>query len=196
MIFKHRPEILLFLAAVLALASFGYAKGIVGNQVWTTDPDYSFGLQVMLPRIGLIISSFISACGAFAIAEKYSQSPDNLIGNSKKASMIMFAIGLGLLISGYWRWETEYQLIYSIFGPALIGYGMYMFIHSLKWLKNKVAAVSISVIFLIPAFALASMGEPSPFDVWQFLMVLNGGSALFILMAALSGSFIMNERLR
>lgn len=78
MVFKNRPEVLSVLAVVLALASIGYAKGIVGYQVWTTDEGYSFGLQVMFPRIILILSGFIGACGAFAIANKLSNSPDKL----------------------------------------------------------------------------------------------------------------------
>lgn len=53
MVFKNRPEVLSLLAIVLALASIGYAKGIVGYQVWTTDEGYSFGFQVMLPELYL-----------------------------------------------------------------------------------------------------------------------------------------------
>lgn len=53
MVFKNRPEVLSVLAVVLALASIGYAKGIVGYQVWTTDEGYSFGLQVMFPELYL-----------------------------------------------------------------------------------------------------------------------------------------------
>ncbi|HIC2037001.1 TPA: hypothetical protein ACW0SX_002701 [Enterobacter soli] len=192
MVLKYRPEALSLLAAVLALAFIGYAKGIVGYEVWTTDTGYSFGLQVFLPRIGLIISGFIGACGAFTIANKCSQSEDELSAVYKLASIMMFIIGTGLLIYGFWNWKTNYQIIYSIFGPAFVGNGMFIFIHKLKWLKNKNATMYFAAILLILAFAVASIGRPSPFDVWQFAVVLNGGTGLFILMAALSGSFVMN----
>ena len=192
MVLKNRPEALSLLAAVLALAFIGYAKGIVGYEVWTTDAGYSFGLQVLLPRIGLIISGFIGACGAFTIANKCSQSEDELSAVYKLASVMMFIIGAGLLIYGFWNWKTDYQIIYSIFGPAFVGNGMFIFIHTLKWLKNKVASMSVAAILLILAFAVASIGRPSPFDVWQFVVVLNGGTGLFILMATMSGSFVMN----
>lgn len=192
MILKNRPETLSLLAAVLALAFIGYAKGIVGYEVWTTDTGDSFGLQVLLPRIGLIISGFIGACGAFTIANKCSQPEDELSAVYKLASIMMFIIGAGLLIYGFWNWKTDYQIIYSIFGPAFVGNGMFIFIHKLKWLKNKIATMSFAAILLILAFAVASIGRPSPFDVWQFVVVLNGGTGLFILMAALSGSFVMN----
>ncbi|EMN1549542.1 TPA: hypothetical protein QHO63_002513 [Klebsiella variicola] len=192
MVLKNRPETLSLLAAVLALAFIGYAKGIVGYEVWTTDTGYSFGLQVLLPRIGLIISGFIGACGAFTIANKCSQPEDELSAVYKLASIMMFIIGAGLLIYGFWNWKTDYQIIYSIFGPAFVGNGMFIFIHKLKWLKNKIATMSFAAILLILAFAVASIGRPSPFDVWQFVVVLNGGTGLFILMAALSGSFVMN----
>ncbi|KYC28390.1 hypothetical protein [Citrobacter sp. AATXQ] len=192
MVLKNRPEALSLLAAVLALAFIGYAKGIVGYEVWTTDAGYSFGLQVLLPRIGLIISDFIGACGAFTIANKCSQSEDELSAVYKLASVMMFIIGAGLLIYGFWNWKTDYQIIYSIFGPAFVGNGMFIFIHKLKWLKNKVASMSFAAILLILAFAVASIGRPSPFDVWQFVVVLNGGTGLFILMATMSGSFVMN----
>lgn len=193
---KNRPEVLSLLAAVLAIASIGYVKGIVGYSVWTTDTGYSFGLQVMLPRIGLIISGFIGACGAFSVANKCSQSPDDLSAVYNLASVVMFIIGTGLLIYGLWNWRTDYQLIYSIFGPAFVGNGMFIFIHKLKWLKNKTVTTIIAAIILFPAFAVASIGRPSPFDVMQFIDVLNGGTGLFILMAALSGSFVMNSWLR
>ncbi|BDD49314.1 MULTISPECIES: hypothetical protein [Enterobacteriaceae] len=196
MVLKNRPEALSLLAAVLALASIGYAKGIVGYQVWTTDAGYSFGLQVLLPRIGLVISGFIGACAAFSIASKYSQPPDQLSTVYKLASIMMFIIGVGLLIYGFWDWRTDYQLIYSIFGPAFIGNGMFIFIHKLKWLKNKAVTTTIAAVLMILAFVLASIGKPSPFDVWQFIVVLNGGTGLFILMAALSGSFVVNGMLR
>ncbi|MGQ4696445.1 hypothetical protein [Enterobacter asburiae] len=192
MVLKNRPEILSLLAAVLALAFIGYAKGIVGYEVWTTDTGYSFGLQVLLPCIGLIISGFIGACGAFTIANKCSQPEDELSAVYKLASIMMFIIGAGLLIYGFWNWKTDYQIIYSIFGPAFVGNGMFIFIHKLKWLKNKIATMSFAAILLILAFAVASIGRPSPFDVWQFVVVLNGGTGLFILVAALSGSFVMN----
>lgn len=195
MTLKNRPEVLSLLAAVLALASIGYSKGIVGYQVWTTDVGYSFGLQVMLPRIGLVISGFIGACGAFTIANKCSQSEDELSTVYKLASIMMFIIGVGLLIYGFWNWKTDYQIIYSIFGPAFVGNGMFIFIHKLKWLKNKMIARSFAAALLILAFTVASIGRPSPFDVWQFVVVLNGGTGLFILMAALSGSMIMNNLL-
>lgn len=192
MVLKNRPEVLSILAVVLALASIGYAKGIVGYQVWTTDVGYSFGSQVLLPRIGLIISGFIGACGAFTIANKCSQSEDEFSAVYKLASIMMFIIGAGMLLYGFWNWKTDYQIIYSIFGPAFLGNGMFIFIHKLKWLKNKIATMSFAVILLILAFAVASIGRPSPFDVWQFVVVLNGGTGLFILMATLSGSFVMN----
>ncbi|HBC5127840.1 hypothetical protein [Citrobacter sp. RHBSTW-00944] len=192
MVLKNRPEVLSILAVVLALASIGYAKGIVGYQVWTTDVGYSFGSQVLLPRIGLIISGFIGACGAFTIANKCSQSEDEFSAVYKLASIMMFIIGAGMLLYGFWNWKTDYQIIYSIFGPAFVGNGMFIFIHKLKWLKNKIATMSFAVILLILAFAVASIGRPSPFDVWQFVVVLNGGTGLFILMATLSGSFVMN----
>lgn len=196
MTLKNRPEVLSLLAAVLALASIGYGKGIVGYQVWTTDVGYSFGLQVMLPRIGLVISGFIGACAAFSIASKYSQPPDQLSTVYKMASIMMFFIGTALLVCGFWNWETNYQLIYSTFGPVFVGHGMFTFVHKLKWLKNKAVALSFAAVLLILAFVIASIGRPSPFDVWQFVVVLNGGTGLFILMAALSGSFVMNSRLR
>ena len=101
MVLENRPEVLSVLAVVLALASIGYAKGIVGYQVWTTDEGYSFGSQVLLPRIGLIISGFIGACGAFTIANKYSQSEDEFSAVYKLASIMMFIIGAGLLIYGF-----------------------------------------------------------------------------------------------
>ena len=192
MLLKNRPEVLSILAVVLALASIGYAKGIVGYQVWTTDVGYSFGSQVLLPRIGLIISGFIGACGAFTIANKCSQSEDEFSAVYKLASIMMFIIGAGMLLYGFWNWKTDYQIIYSIFGPAFVGNGMFIFIHKLKWLKNKIATMSFAVILLILAFAVASIGRPSPFDVWQFVVVLNGGTGLFIWMATLSGSFVMN----
>ena len=196
MVFKNRPEVLSVLAVVLALASIGYAKGIVGYQVWTTDEGYSFGSQVLLPRIGLIISGFIGACGAFTIANKYSQSEDEFSAVYKLASIMMFIIGAGLLIYGFWYWRTDYQIIYSIFGPAFVGNGMFIFMHRFKWLKSKTVTTSVAAVLLIPAFVVASIGRPSPFDVWQFVVVLNGGIGLFILMAALSGSFAMNSLLR
>lgn len=193
MVFKNRPEVLSVLAVVLALASIGYAKGIVGYQVWTTDEGYSFGLQVMFPRIILILSGFIGACGAFAIANKCSHSPDKLGTIYKLTSTTMFIIGIGLLVYGFWNWKTDYQVIYSIFGPVFVGNGMFIFMRRLKWLKSKTVATSLAAVWLIPAFAVASIGRPSPFDVWQFVVVLNGGTGLFILMAALSGSFVMNS---
>ena len=193
MVLKNRPEVLSVLAVVLALASIGYAKGIVGYQVWTTDEGYSFGLQVMLPRIILIVSGFIGACGAFAIANKCSHSPDKLGTIYKLASTTMFIIGIGLLVYGFWNWKTDYQVIYSIFGPAFVGNGMFIFMHRLKWLKSKTVTTFFAAVLLIPAFVVASIGRPSPFDVWQFVVVLNGGTGLFILMAALSGSFVMNS---
>ncbi|KHS44231.1 hypothetical protein [Hafnia paralvei] len=196
MVFKNRPEVLSLLAIVLALASIGYAKGIVGYQVWTTDEGYSFGFQVMLPRIILILSGFIGACGAFAIANKCSQSPGKLGAVYKLASTTMFIIGIGLFVYGFWNWKTDYQVIYSIFGPAFVGNGMFIFMHKHKWLKSKTVATSLAAVLLISAFAVASIGRPSPFDVWQFVVVLNGGTGLFILMAALSGSFVMNSLLQ
>lgn len=196
MILKNRPEALLLLAVALALASIGYARGIVGFSVWTTDADYSFGLQVMLPRVGLMISGFMGACGAFAVANKCSQSKDELSAIYKLASIVMFIIGAGLLIYGIWNWKTDYQLLYSIFGPAFVGNGMFIFTHSSKWLKNKAVTSAITAIWLIPAFAIASIGRPSPFDPMQFLDVLNGGTGLFILMAAVSGSFVMNSLIK
>ncbi|GJL43637.1 TPA: hypothetical protein NK762_004623 [Enterobacter chengduensis] len=196
MVFKNRPEVLSVLAVVLALASIGYAKGIVGYQVWTTDEGYSFGLQVMFPRIILILSGFIGACGAFAIANKLSNSPDKLGTGYKLASTTIFIIGIGLLVYGFWNWKTDYQVIYSIFGPAFVGNGMFIFMHRFKWLKSKTVTTSFAAVLLIPAFVVASIGRPSPFDVWQFVVVLNGGTGLFILMAALSGSFAMNSLLR
>lgn len=196
MVLKNRPEALSLLATVLALISIGYAKGIVGYEVWTTDTGYSFGLQVLLPRIGLIISGFIGAYGAFAIANKCCQSPDQLSTIYTLASVIMFIIGIGLLTYGLWNWKTDYQIIYSIFGPAFVGNGMFILIHKIKWLKNKLVTMSFSAILLILALVIASIGRPSPFDVWQFVVVLNGGTGLFILMAALSGCFVMNSRLR
>jgi hypothetical protein len=194
MVLKNRPEALSLLAVVLALASIGYAKGIVGYAVWTTDADYSFALQVILPRIGLIVSGFIGACAAFAIGNKCSQ-PSDLTALYEAASAMMFIIGTGLLIYGFWDWRTEYQLIYSIFGPAFVGNGMFVFINEMKWLKKKAIAMSSAVMLLIPAFVIVSIGRPSPFDVWQNVVVLNGGTGLFILMAALSGSFVMNHLL-
>lgn len=149
MVLKNRPEALSLLAAVLALASIGYAKGIVGYQVWTTDAGYSFGLQVLLPRIGLVISGFIGACAAFSIASQYIQPPDQLSTVYKLASIMMFIIGVGLLIYGFWDWRTNYQLIYSIFGPAFIGNGMFIFIHKLKWLKNKAVTATIAAVLMI-----------------------------------------------
>ncbi|HAG8568241.1 TPA: hypothetical protein HG528_004379 [Escherichia coli] len=193
MISKKHPEALLLLSIVIALASISYAKGIVGGYVWTADANYNFALQIMLPRIGLIISGFMGACGAFSIANKCSQSPDELSTVYNLASVAMFIIGTGLLIYGFWNWVTSYQIIYSVFGPAFVGNGMFIFIHSLKWLKKKVVTATISAVLLIPAFAVASVGKPSPFDVYQFIDVLNGGTGLFILMAALSGSFVMNS---
>ena len=109
---------------------------------------------------------------------------------------MMFIIGVGLLIYGFWNWKTDYQIIYSIFGPAFVGNGMFIFIHKLKWLKNKMIARSFTTALLILAFTVASIGRPSPFDVWQFVVVLNGGTGLFILMAALSGCFMTNGLLR
>lgn len=196
MVFKNRPEVLSLLAVVLALASIGYAKGIVGYQVWTTDEGYSFGFQVMLPRVILILSGFISACGAFVIANKYNQSPDKLGTIYKLASTTIFIIGIGLLVYGFWNWKTDYQVIYSIFGPAFVGNGMFIFMYKHKWLKSKTVATTLAAVLLISAFAVASIGRPSPFDVWQFVVVLNGGTGLFILMAALSGSFVMNSLLQ
>lgn len=111
MVLKNSPETLSLLAAVLALAFIGYAKGIVGYEVWTTDTGYSFGLQVLLPRIGLIISGFIGACGAFTIANKCSQPEDELSAVYKLASIMMFIIGAGLLIYGFWNWKIDYQII-------------------------------------------------------------------------------------
>ena len=196
MIFKNHPETLSLLAAMLALASIGYAQGIVGYQVRTIDADYNFMLQVILSRIGLIVSGFIEACGAFSVANKCSQSSDKLSAVYKLASVVIFIIGAGLLIYGFWNWRTNYQLVYSIFGPAFVGNGMFIFMHKLKWLKNKVATTIIAAVLMILAFVLASIGKPSPFDVWQFIVVLNGGTGLFILIAALSGSFVMNSLLR
>ncbi len=196
MILKNRPEVLLFLYVVITLASIGYVNGIVGIQVLATDADYNFALQVMLPRIGLIISGFLGAYSAFAIANKCSQSQDELSDVYNLASVMMFIIGMGLLIYGIWDWYIGYQLIYSIFGPVFIGNGMFIFIHDLKWLKNKAVAMSLAALLMILAFTIASIGRPSPFDVWQYVDVLNGGTGLFILMVALSGSFVMNCRLQ
>lgn len=196
MVLKNRPEALSLLAAVLALASIGYARGIVGYQVWTTDADYNFMLQIILPRVGLIISGFIGACVAFSVANKCSQSSDKLSTVYKLASVVMFIIGTGLLIYGFWNWRTNYQLVYSVFGPAFVGNGMFIFIHKLKWLKNRMVTATIAAVLMILAFVLASIGKPSPVDVWQFIVVLNGGTGLFILMSSLSGGFVMNSLLR
>ena len=73
---------------------------------------------------------------------------------------------------------------------------MFIFTHSSKWLKNKAVTSAITAIWLIPAFAIASIGRPSPFDPMQFIDVLNGGTGLFILMAAVSGSFVMNSLIK
>ncbi|HBR0573399.1 hypothetical protein ACK6TQ_02290 [Escherichia coli] len=192
MILKNRPEALSFLAIVIALASIGYAACIVGYQVWTTDADYSFGLQVMLPRLGLIISGFMGACGAFASANKYNQQSKKLGTVYTQVSLILLAIGTALLVYGLWNWRTNYQLIYSTLGPAFVGNGMFILMHRLNWATSKIATVVITAGLLISAFVVASIGRPSPFDVWQFVVVLNGGTGLFILMAALGGSFVMN----
>ncbi|EFO2464524.1 hypothetical protein DQ158_08305 [Escherichia coli] len=196
MILKKRPEALSFLAIVIALASIGYAAGIVGYQVWTTDADYSFGLQVMLPRLGLIISGFMGACGAFATANKYNQQSKKLSTVYTQVSVVLLVIGTALLAYGLWNWRTGYQLIYSTLGPAFVGNGMFILIHRLNLVTSKVATVTIAACLLIPAFVVASIGRPSPFDAWQFVVVLNGGTSLFILMAALGGSFVMNSLMK
>lgn len=184
-----RPEALSLLAIAIALMSVGYAKGIVGYEVWTTDADYNFPTQILMPRIGLIISSFIGACGALSIVSKYDNHSDML------GSLIMFIVGVGILIYGFWEWHTEYQVIISVFGPPLIGAGMFMFIRNRKPLKNRIVSMTLAVIAIIPALALAAGGKPSAFDVWQFIVVLNGGTGLLILLAALSGSLVMNNLL-
>lgn len=189
MLVNGKTLVIIALAVIIAFMSWSYPNIIRPEGVWTNDNDYDFFLQVMLPRFGLVISGFIGACGAFAMASELTKN--ETYKEFIDQSHILLIIGCGALIYGMWSWDRTYQMFYCILGGPFIGMGLFNLLKKIKIIKERSIAITISGLLLIATYPFISGGEPSPFDRYQGIPIINGGTGLMILLSALSGSIAM-----
>ncbi|MFV8913638.1 hypothetical protein [Serratia fonticola] len=180
---------------VIMMAALSYPYYFRPDGIWTTDNDYNYLLQVMLPRLGVLISSFISGFGCCQIM---MITKENVKSEIEGSDLIVFStlsllIGIGILLYASTNWSMWCIFVSGFIGGPFIGAGFLAVQRFIPLVKGRVVATIISISLLLISIPLISLGEPLPFDRYQGIFTINGGTPLTILLAALSGSVISDH---
>ncbi|MFS2221018.1 hypothetical protein [Pantoea sp. B65] len=172
---------MLALAACIAIVSLAIPfSGL--NRAWISDVDYSFFLQVALPRLGIAVSSII---GGYAGVLFLSHSQDK---NLHELAVTMSVIDIALLIGGLFISDAPYVLMYSLVCPPLVGFGVMKLSERVSFIRKRAVMVSLIALLLLPSIALLSVGIQST----DWVMIFDFGTGFRVLFGALIGGLVAN----
>jgi len=167
---------MLAIAACLTIVSLAVPfSGL--NRVWVSDVDYSFFLQVALPRLGIAVSSIIGGyAGVLFLGSSNDQSLHDF-------AVTMSSIAVALLIGGMFISNGPYVLMYSLVCPPLVGFGLMKLSERLSFIRKRGVIFSVIALLLLPSIALLSVGINST----DWVMVFDFGTGVRVVFGSLSG---------
>lgn len=152
------------------------------NLVWITDADFSFLLQVSLPRVGIIVSSIL---GGYAGVTLFKKSQDVEL---KNFSIPLASIAIALLFGGLFMGGdafSAYVYMYTLICPALIGLGSAK-LASIYPMKKGLLVVGLVVILTIFSIILLISGITSR----DWIIIIDLGTGMRVLSASLIGALL------
>lgn len=174
----------LTLSACLAIISI--AVPISGlDRAWVSDIDYSFFLQIALPRLGIAVSSIIGGYGGVLFLRNSNDE------NLHELAVTMSVIAIALLIGGLFINNGLYVLMYSLVCPPLVGFGIMKLSERLPLIVKRRAMLSLMMVLLLPSVALVCVGINST----DWVMIFDFGTGFRVLFGALIGGLAANIKL-
>lgn len=152
------------------------------NMVWVTDADFSFLIQIALPRIGIVISSVISGYAGVTLFQK-SQDME-----LKSLSILLASLAVALLIGGMFiggSTFSAYVYMYTMICPALIGLGSAK-LASIYPVKKGWLVVGLVVVLTIFSIILLISGITSR----DWIMIIDLSTGMRVLSASLIGALL------